>query len=153
MRKEIQTLDRRVNYLERVNKQNNVIVSGMRMNDQVRGSMKGKLEDLFKKELEVNVPVKFVTISGQRICLVELENKEDKIRIMKVKNKLRKLSGKTIYVDNDYPVKKQQVQRNIRKRAAEERQKGNQVRVGYQKMVVDGKEWKWNEEKSDFETS
>ena len=59
--------------------------------------MRGTLEDLFKKELEVNVPVKSVTILGQRICLVELENKEDKIRIMKNKNKLRKLTGKTIY--------------------------------------------------------
>ena len=36
MRKYIQTLDRRVNYLEKVNKQNNVIVSGMRMNVQER---------------------------------------------------------------------------------------------------------------------
>ena len=90
MRKEIQTLDRRVNYLEKVNKQNNVIVSGMRMNDEERGSMKGTLEDLFKKELKINVPVKSVTILGQRIRLVELENKEDKIRIMKNKNELRK---------------------------------------------------------------
>ena len=72
---------------------------------------------------------------------------------MKNKNKLRKLTGKTIYIDNDYTVKEQQIQRIIRKRAAEERQKGSQVRVGYQKIVVDGKEWKWNEEKSDFETS
>ena len=76
MRKDIQTLDRRVNYLEKVNKQNNIIVSGMRMNDQERASMKRTLEDLFKKELEVNVPVKSVTILGRRICLVELENKD-----------------------------------------------------------------------------
>ena len=27
------------------------------------------------------------------------------------------------------------------------------MRVGYQKMVMDGREWKWNEEKSEFETS
>lgn len=153
MRKEIQKLDKRVNYLEKVNKQNNVIVSGMRMNDQEQGSMKRTIEDLFKRELEVNVPVKYVTTLGQRICLVELENKEDKIRIMKNKSKLRKLTGKTIYIDNDYTLKEQQIQKNIRGRAVEERQKGSQVRVGYQKMVVDGIEWKWNEEKSDFEVS
>ena len=97
-----------------------------------------------KKELEVNVPVKSVTILDQRICLIELENKEDKIRIMKNKSKLRKLTGKTIYIhiyiDNDYTVKEQQIQRNIRKRAVEERQKRSQVRVGYQKKVVDGRE-------------
>ena len=83
MRKEMQKLDRRVNYLEKVNKQNNVIVSGMRINDQEQGSMKETLEDLFKKDLVINVPVKSVTILGQRICLVGLKNKEDKIKIMK----------------------------------------------------------------------
>ena len=56
-----------------------------------------------------------MTILSQRICLVELENKEDKIRIVKNKNKLRKLTGKMIYIDNDYTVKEQQIQRNIRK--------------------------------------
>jgi len=66
------------------------------MNDQEQGSLKGILEDLFKKDLEVNVPVKSVTMLGQRICLVGLKNKEDKIRIMK--NKLRKLTRKTIYI-------------------------------------------------------
>ena len=74
----------------------------MRMNDQEQGSMKGPLEDLFKKKLEVNVPAKSVTTLGQRICLAELENKEDKIRIMKNKSKLKKLIGMTMYFDNHY---------------------------------------------------
>ena len=64
MRDEIQRLDKRVDYLEEVNKQNNVIMSGMRMNHQEQGSMKGILEELFKKELEANVPVTSVTILG-----------------------------------------------------------------------------------------
>ena len=54
MRKEIQKLDRKVNYSEKVNKQNNVKVSGMRMNDQEQDLMKITLEDLLKKELEIN---------------------------------------------------------------------------------------------------
>ena len=49
IRKDMQNLQRIVKYIEKVNKQNNVIVSGMRMNDQEHGSMKGTLEDLFKK--------------------------------------------------------------------------------------------------------
>ena len=68
----------------------------------------------------MNVPVKSVTTLGQRVRLAELENKEDKIRIMKNKSKLRKLTGMTIYIDNDYTLKEQQIQKNIRKRAAEE---------------------------------
>ena len=83
--------------------------------------MKKTIEDLFKKELDVHVTVKSLTILGQRIRLVALENKEDKSRIVKNKSKLSKLITETIYIDNSYTLKKQQIQRNIRKRAAEER--------------------------------
>ena len=61
MREEIQKLDRRMDCVEKVNKRNNAIVSGVRKNDQEQGSTKETLEDLFKKELEVNIPVKSVT--------------------------------------------------------------------------------------------
>ena len=53
----------------------------------------------------MNVPVKSVTTLGQRICLVELENKEDKIKIMKNKSKLKKLTSETIYIDIDNTLK------------------------------------------------
>ena len=107
--------------------------------------MKRTLEDLFKKK-------RTTTRLGQRICLVALKNKEE-IRIMKRKRKLEELTRETIYSDNNYTLKEQQIQRNVRKRTVEERQTGSQVKVGYRKMVVDGREWKWNEEKSDFEIS
>ena len=45
----MQKLDKRVNYLERVNKQNNVIVLGMRMNDQEQASMNGTLGGSIQK--------------------------------------------------------------------------------------------------------
>lgn len=48
MRREIQDLDRGMNYLEKENKQNNVIVTGMKMNDQEQGSMNRIIEDLLR---------------------------------------------------------------------------------------------------------
>ena len=47
----MQKLDRRVNCLEKINKQNDVIALGMIMNNQEQGSMKGTLEDQFKKRI------------------------------------------------------------------------------------------------------
>ena len=35
----------------------------------------------------------------------------------------------------------------------EENQKESQVKVEYREMVVDGREWKWNEEESNVEVS
>ena len=61
-----------MNYLQKINKQNNVIVTGMRVNDQEQGSME-KTENSFGKELEVNVQVKSVITLGQKIRSIELE--------------------------------------------------------------------------------
>ena len=46
-----------------------------------------------------------MTTLGQIVCLVELENKEDAIRIMENKIKLRKLNGETMYIVDDYTLK------------------------------------------------
>jgi len=54
-----------------------------------------------------------MTTLCQRLCLVALKNKEDKIRITKNKSKL---TGTTMYTDSDYTLKEHQIQRNIRKR-------------------------------------
>ena len=93
-----------------------------------------------------------VTTSKQRICLIASENKEDEIRIIKNKSKLRKLTREMMYIDNDYTLK-EQTKRSTRSRVVEERQRGIQVKVGYRKIVVDGREWKWIVKESDFETS
>ena len=121
----------------------------------IRGSTQKRIGSKRVSLLARLLPVTFllVTTLDQRVTLIELENKEDKIIIMKNKSKLGKLTGNTIYIDNGYTLKEQQTQKNISKRAVEERQKGSQGRVGYQKMAVDGREWKWNGKKSEFETS
>ena len=72
---------------------------------------------------------------------------------MKNRTTLRKLTREKIYIENDYTPKEQKIQKNISKIAVEERQKGSQIKVGYRKTVVDGRKWKWNEEKFDFEVS
>ena len=66
--------------------------------------------------------------------MVELKNKEDKIRFMKNKSKLRKLTVETIYIDNYWILKEKQIQRNIKKVTVEEMQKGCQVKVGYENV-------------------
>ena len=55
--------------------------------------------------------------------MVALDDNEDMIRIMKNKSTLRKLVRETIYTDNDYTLKEQQILRNIRKRSVEENKK------------------------------
>ena len=62
--------------------------------------------------------------------MITLENKEEKIRIVKNESKRRKLTRDVIYIDNDYSLRG-----NIRRSVVEEKQREFRV-------VLDGREWK-----------
>ncbi|KAJ8912534.1 hypothetical protein NQ315_014478, partial [Exocentrus adspersus] len=44
----------------------------------------------------------------------------------------------------DLTKEERKIQKTIREKAKQEKEKGNDVKVGYQKLVVNGKVWKWN---------
>ena len=73
---------------------------------------------------------------------VELRCLEDKIAIMKNKNKLQ---GTDIYIDDDLTKQEREIQRTLRMRAREEREKGNEARVGYQKLMINNNWVNWKE--------
>ena len=55
---------------------------------------------------------------------------------MREKSKQR---GKNIFIDHDMTKKESEVQRKLRERAREEREKGKRVKIGYRKLIVEGK--------------
>jgi hypothetical protein len=44
-----------------------------------------------------------------------------------------------------------EIQKKIRIRAKEERAEGSRVKIGFQKLTVNEKEWKWDIERQRFE--
>ena len=64
---------------------------------------------------------------------VELKCLEDKIVIMKNKNKLK---GTEIYIDDGLTKQEREIQGTLRMRAKEERETGNEARVVYQKRMI-----------------
>lgn len=49
-----------------------------------------------------------------------------------------------IYINEDLTKKELEKGRLLRKRAKEERNRGRNVKVGYNKIIIDNEEWKWN---------
>ncbi|KAJ3646967.1 hypothetical protein Zmor_024522 [Zophobas morio] len=109
-----------------------------------------EVEEFFKKEIEVEVKVLETIIirkeESKKILVKTLW--DEKQEVMKNKNKLR---GKRIYIENDWTVQEQKIQKGIREVAKEERKKGYTTRVGYKKLEVGDKMYTWNENKGKLE--
>lgn len=77
----------------------------------------------------------------REMIVVEVESFSKKMEIMKAKNKIR---GSQVYIDNDLTKNERGIQKEIREIAKEERDKGKTVRTGYQKIIINGKEFRWD---------
>nr|CAI5866757.1 unnamed protein product [Callosobruchus analis] len=145
MKTEIKALNQKVEALEKANKKKNLVISGIKIDTNDEKTLKGTVENFLLKELQVTVNLKGAQKIGEKMCVIEMESITDKIEILKNKNKLRYLQEK-IFIDSDLTKKEQSIQKAIRTAAKDEKGKGNQTKVGYKKMIVNGAYWKWDDE-------
>uniref|UniRef100_A0A6P7GQB1 Uncharacterized protein LOC114345469 n=1 Tax=Diabrotica virgifera virgifera TaxID=50390 RepID=A0A6P7GQB1_DIAVI len=87
---------------------------------------------------------------GDKIYLVELDSKYEKMKIMKNTYKLKELPNR-IYINDDLTKREREIQSKIRATAKEEKIKGKIAKVGYQKLILDNEVWKWNREREKLE--
>ena len=147
LKKEIYMMKKREEMRERREKKKNVIISGI---GQKEGDAK-KVACETMKGLGVNVAcVKeavYVGKVGEKKILVEMEV-DEKRNLMLKKSKLK---GSKVYIDDDMTKYERDRQRKIRQWAMEERKKGMNVRVGYGKGFVNGREFVWCDENERME--
>ncbi|XP_023312211.1 craniofacial development protein 2-like [Anoplophora glabripennis] len=93
-------------------------------------TLKKDMEELLVKEIEVETQIENVQKLGQETYLIEFEKFKDKDKVMKSKYKLRN-KCKRIYINEDMTKKEQKKEKQIRKRAIEEKKKGKNVKIGY----------------------
>lgn len=78
---------------------------------------------------------------GGSFVVTKLRIWEQKREVMIKKNKLK---GKQLYTD-DLTVKERAIQKEIRDIAKKEREQGTETKVGYRKLKVENKVFKWKE--------
>ncbi|KAI4463165.1 retrotransposon gag protein [Holotrichia oblita] len=137
-------LQTRIEFLEKEKRRNNLIISGLKIETEKTEERKAEINGFIRRELNVGVSIKTVAKLGEKTYLIALENTEEKLAIMKNKNKLRHMKGNKVYINNDQTIQEREIQKFIRDRAREERQRGKSVIVKYQRLIIDGKQWKWN---------
>lgn len=73
---------------------------------------------------------------------VELNNEEDKIKVMQNKNTER--VGDKIFINNDLSQEDRGIQNMTRQRAKEENIKKKSIKIKCMKLIIEDKVWKWN---------
>lgn len=144
LRREVAELKWREETRERREKKQNVVIWGARGQG---GDAKQVAIGVFRQinegfEVERVKKASFIGKEENRGIVVELENFEEKRKLMRGKNKLK---GGNIYLDDDLTRNEREMQRNIREWAKRMRAGGKRVNVGYGRGFVDEKEYVWNE--------
>lgn len=139
----LQKLETKEETRQRSERKNNVIIKSKEL-DGKQYKIKEAVEEIFKS---IDVKPSFSQVqyigkdwAGRTLVRARMNNFEDKIQVLRNK---KKLQGKDSFIEDDMTRKEREIQGAIRRRAKDERQKGNQVKVGYQKIQINGKWENW----------
>lgn len=144
MKEDIKTLNWRLEKREKEEKRKQLRITGVKIDTNDDKAIKQTMEGFIEKELRIKIKVKNARKIGDKACIIETESLSEKIDVLKNKNKLRELEDR-IYIEAELTEKELEIQREIRKIAKEEKQKGKQTKIGYKKLIINGITLKWDE--------
>lgn len=151
LKKEISIISEKVEKMEREKRRNNVVVQGLQIETSEPRKLKETMENFIKEELDIEISIKSARKLGNRTCLVELSNDEEKLKVMQNKSKLKGIQTDKIFINDDMSKNEREVQAKIRNIAKMEKAKGKKVKIGYQKIEIDKQKWVWSKEKGELE--
>lgn len=139
--REIEKIER----MEGDKRKKNIILQGLRVSTTNTKVLKEEIEGFMTNALGVTLKVEMVKKLKEDMCLVELNSKNDKRRVMQCKSNLRNLIvSHKVYLSDDLTQNKRKIQNIIRKQAKDETAKGKIVKVGYKKLTCDQELWTWS---------
>lgn len=152
VKKELQLLKGKIDLMDKEKRRNNIIIQGIPITTYEEGVIKERMNRLLKDNLELEVKIKNARKIGEKICLLEMENNTDKQLVMSNKSKLKNIKDTKIYINNDMNLEEREIQKIIRDKAKNHREKGETVKIGYQKLIINGEVRVWNNEKKTLVT-
>lgn len=147
-------LERRINQQEKQEKRRNMILSNYKPRNAWK--LRQEIEELFKEKTGEIVELdeaRLIKLDRGDKVIVKARYMEQKIAIMKKKTEMYEITdGKRmpIYIDDDHTREERDIQKKARDMAKKLREEGHEVKVGYQKVIKNGKLVKWNREAGDF---
>lgn len=130
---------------EKRERKNNIIIKGVQFDNKSKEEVRAFLKTNIGVESEADDIHDVVNLKGGMI--VKFKNWNKKVEVMGRKQKLK---GSRIYIDSDLTANEREIQKDLRELAREEKNKGNIVKVGYQKITINDKIYKWEAIKKDI---
>ncbi|KAK9727543.1 hypothetical protein QE152_g19131 [Popillia japonica] len=91
LKKEMKDIQKSVEALEKEKRENNVIITGLKVEMKELPNIRKVMEDFVERNLGIQVQIKTVRKLGEEMCLITLNNTADKERIIRNKQKLRNM--------------------------------------------------------------
>lgn len=139
--RDLEGIENKMEQLERSNKRNNVVISGLTPNEIESGAA---IQNFVKEYLKIDIHIESMYKIRADMCSAKLASKEEKEKLMKAKTQLRFVKERKVYISNDLTWKERKIQKLIRERAVKEKQLNKEVKIGYQRLYIGGKKWTWN---------
>ncbi|XP_063907438.1 uncharacterized protein LOC135125710 [Zophobas morio] len=146
----IKVLENKMEKMEKENKKNNVIITGMEINNNNEEEIITKAEEIIK-HLKVEAKIKKTKRIKGTMCVIEMETFQQKLKVMEHKWKLSNIQSGKIFITSDLTERERQIQKEIKEIRDEEKKKNSNVKMGYQRLFVGGKKYIWNKEKKCLE--
>uniref|UniRef100_A0A6P7GZ02 Vimentin-like isoform X3 n=1 Tax=Diabrotica virgifera virgifera TaxID=50390 RepID=A0A6P7GZ02_DIAVI len=153
MKKELNDTKLRLEKLEKERKANNVVIQGLQIDTNDRDILRQTIGNFMEAEMNIKVKIDEVIKLGEKTCLVKLPNHHEKETVMKNKAKLQHAKDRRVFINNDMTKEDLQVQKKIRQVGHEEANKGKNVKVKFNKLIINGKTMKWNKNSNQLEES
>lgn len=147
----MESVEDRLEKYDKDNKKKNIVIRGLKIEETESNEIKENIESFIKKNIQVNARVVSVHKIGEEMWVAQMNSFENKIEVMKNKKKLRGYKKAKVYVDSDLTVNERETQKKIIDIAKMERQKGRKVRIGYNRINIDGVDWIWNKRENGLE--
>lgn len=126
---------------ERKEKRRNVVIKRL---DETERGLRG-VKRLLEDKLRISPEIEEVKDLGSgRGVVVTFKNEADKKEVMRKKKELR---GRKEIIEDDMTWKERSIKWKLRQIAEEETRKGKRVTVRYGRIWIEGKWWKWDEER------
>ena len=127
--------------MEKEYRKNNVIIKGT--NTKNEGQLQcSEVEAFIEGSLKIKVKIiairEIKQTTGLRMIMAKCENFEQKLQIMRAKGMLR---GKKCCIDNDLTIEERKIESRLRSRVREGKERGENVKVEYRKMFINGEVW------------
>uniref|UniRef100_A0A6P7FDG7 Uncharacterized protein LOC114328934 n=1 Tax=Diabrotica virgifera virgifera TaxID=50390 RepID=A0A6P7FDG7_DIAVI len=151
LKKQLVVVQNRMEIIEKKERQNNLIITGLDINETEPEKVVEETVNNIKKYLKVEAEINRVTKIGNKRYKVEMVNLNKKKEILSNKKKLKDVPGARIFIDEDLTYQERRIQKIIREQAKLERNQGKNVKVAYKKMIVNNQVWVWNRQSETLE--